>query len=211
MFDVTHEIEITIYSGGPKSCTVVFPADADWKRRAKRIRIKQESAGGGRTKASVIGAEPAALDMFSKIRRDSGEAFDAAEAIAVIDRLEYCDLAYSEDGEPSVQIGGDRITVRMGALKHRGGARFGDLVHVLRHPTMKQTREYKLGCVDLLAAQRGSSEMTQPLEPGESLYDALVIGSEGYGGAVPVIHKDFVVTQVLEAIRALDDGGDAVA
>jgi len=209
MFDVTREIEINIYSGGNKKCVVAWPADSDWKRRANKVRIKQEAAGRDKSKSSVIGAEPAALEMFEKVRRDTGaEAaeFDAAEALTVIDRLEYCELEAGDDGNPAVDMHGDRITVRIGALLHRGKPLFSDLVHVLRHPSLKQLREYKLSCIDMHSVRRGT-EMTQPLAPGEALYDALVERHEGYAGAVPVVHKDFVITNIVEAVRDLEESG----
>jgi hypothetical protein len=208
MFDTSKEFEITIYSGGPKKCTVGWPSDAEWKRRAKQIRIKQESLSRGRTKSSVIGAEPAALEMFEKIRRDDGSPFDAAEALAIIERLEYCTLQGDEDGTAEIEVLGDRIIVRMGALKHRGDARFHGLVHELRHLSKKQSRDYKLACIEFLPV-KGGTEMIQPLDPAEALYNTLVQRVEGYAGAVPVIHKDFVVTQVLEKIRELEDEGDS--
>lgn len=210
MFDASKEIEISIYSGGPKKCVVAFPADADWKRRANKIRIKQEATGREKSKSTVIGAEPAALELFEKYRRDGGPdalVFDGAEALAVIDRLEYCELELGEDGGPAVDLRGDRITVRIGALKHKGSARFTGLVHTLKHPSMRQVRDYKTACIDLTAVRRGT-EMTQPLGPGDSLYDALQVGVEGYAGPVPVVHKDFVITAILEAVRELEEEGE---
>ena len=69
---------------------------------------------------------------------------------------------------------------------------------------MKQMREYKLACVDLSRIRKGT-EMTQPLAPGEALFDALIQHSEGYAACVPVTHKDFVVCRILEAIRELEE------
>ncbi len=207
MFDTTKEIEITIYSGGNKRCVMGWPSDADWKRRARKIRFKSEAAGGEKTKSSVIGAEPAALELFEKNRRDTdGAEFDAAEALEVIDRLEFCVLQGGDDDEPEIDLRGDRITVRMGALRHRGRALFTGLVHVLKHPSMRQIREYRMGCVDMVSVRRGT-EMTQPLGPGEVLYDQIVESWQGYAGPVPVVHKDFIITRILEAIKDLEDGG----
>lgn len=210
MFDTSKEIEITIYSGGPKRCVIAWPGDADWKRRANRVRIKQEATSREKSKSSVVGAEPAALELFEKYRRDSGEGaetFDAAEALEVIQRLEYCELQPGDDGEPAVDLRGDSVTVRIGACKHRGRAAVSGLVHALKHPSMRQIREYRNACVDLYAVRRGT-EMTQPLGPGESLYDALVITTDGYAGGVPVVHKDFVITAILEAVRELEEEGE---
>lgn len=208
MFDTSKEIEITIYSGGPKKCTVGWPSDADWKRRAKQVRTKREQSGRDKTKASVIGEEPAALELFDKIRRDTdGEPFDAAEALEVIDRLEYCELCESEDGDPGVDVRGDKITVRVAALKHKGRALFNGMNHTLKHPSMRQIRDYVKGSFDLNIIRRGT-ETTYPLAASEALYDALVEKAEGYSGAVPVVHKTFVVDRALDAISELqEDGG----
>lgn len=209
MFDVTKPIDIRIYSGGPKTCTVTWPADADWKRRATKVRVKSEAHGREKSKSSVIGAEPAALEMFEKVRVDrDGVAFDSAEAFEVIDRLEYCELQEDEDGSPAVDLRGDQITVTIGAMRHKKGALFLGLKHVLKHPSMRQMRDYRNGCVDLFAVRRGT-EMTQPLAPGEALYDALILSATGYAASIPVIHKDFVVSHVLEAIKELEESGGA--
>jgi len=204
MFDTNKEIDISIYSGGQKHCTVAWPTDAEWKRRANKTRIKEESIGRDKSRTSVIGAEPAALEMFEKIRKDGGDPFDAAEAMEVIDRLEFCELCESDEGEPGIDVRGDKITVRLAALKHKGRALMNGMAHTLKHPSMKQMREYKLACVDLSRVRKGT-EMTQPLAPGEALFDALVEHSEGYAAGVPVTHKDFVVCRILEAIRELEE------
>lgn len=206
MFDTSKTFEIIIYSGGPKKCVVGWPSDADWKRRAKQIRIKNEAAGRDKTRSTVIGAEPAALEMFEKIRKDDGEPFDGAEALEVIDRLEYCELCEGEDGDPGIDVRGDKITIRLAALRHKGRALMNGMSHTLKHPSMRQIREYRTACVDLCAVRRGT-EMTQPLAPGEALFNALIEQSEGYSEGVPVTHKDFVVCRVLEAIRELEEDG----
>jgi hypothetical protein len=205
MLDVTREIEIQYYSGGLKTVVVAWPEDADWKRRAKQIRIKQESAGRDKTRSTTIGAEPAALELLAKIRRDGGGDLDAADALEVIDRLEHCELEEGEDGSPAVDMTGDAIRVQMAAMRDRGRAHFRGLVHLVKHPSMRQIRDYKLGCTDLTAVRRGT-EMVQPLAAGETLYDQIVQRTEGYAGPVPVIHKDFVVLAILGAISDLEEG-----
>lgn len=210
MFNSTKPIEITIYSGGPKACTVTWPTDADWKRRANKVRVKSEAVGREKTKSSVIGAEPAALEMFERVRVDQdGPAFDSAEAFEVIDRLEYCELQGDDDGEPAIDLRGDVVTITIGAMRHRKGVAFSGLQHVVKHPSMRQIRDYRNACVDMFAIRRGT-EMTQPLGPGEALYNALFVSADGYTGPVPVVHKDFVVSRLLEAIKELEEsGGDA--
>lgn len=208
MFDTAKEFEISIFSGGPKKCVVRWPSDDQWRRRAKQSRIRQELTGRDKGKSAPLGVEAAALEMFEAIRLDSGEPFDGAEALEVVDRLEFCELWEGEDGEASLEVTAEKITVRMAALKHRGKPVFTGLLHVMRMPSMQQMRAYRLGCVQITPVRRGS-EMTQPLEPGAALFDAIVERSQGYQQSVPIVHKDFVVCRVLEAIRELEDeGGD---
>lgn len=208
MFDTGKEFEISIYSGGMKTCTVAWPSDADWKRRANKTRYKEEAVDRDKLKSSVIGAEPATLEMFEKIRKDDGDPFDAAEAMEVISRLEHCELCRGADGEPGIDVRGDRITVRMAALLHKGRARINGMSHVLKHPSMQQIRQYRMSSFDTYSVRKGT-ETIQPLGPGEALFNALVDKSEGYEGAVPVIHKDFVVVRLIAAIRELEEDGDS--
>lgn len=210
MFDASQPINITIFSGGDKKCTVLFPADKDWKQRANRIRIRQESVSSGRSKSSAIGVEAAALELLSTIRQDTGEEsepFDGAEAAEVIGRLEFVELD-TDDGGRGVAVANDRITVRIAALRHKKAGLFRGLTHVMKMPRQRQIADYRNNCIDTFGIKRGM-ETVQPLQAGEAFYDALVDKSEGYAGAVPVIHKDFVAMKVLEAIRDLEEGDDS--
>jgi hypothetical protein len=211
MFNSTTKFDIRIFSGGPKACTVSWPPDEAWKKRSTAMRLLQESAGRGKTETIVQGLERASKEMFDKIRVDQdGPAFDAAEAAEVIGKLEYVELQPGDSGQ-AVEFDGNVIRVTIGAVTPvRGATPYSGLVHVLRAPTQRQIMDYRRDSVRIINGRR-SSEVSYSLEAGERLYDALYQSAEGYETPVPVIHKDFVVTELINAIEKFMEDGDPEA
>lgn len=207
-FDTSKEIEVRIFSGGPRSCVVAWPTDADWRKRANRTRFRQDAVGPDTLKASTIGLEAASLELFERIRKDQGEPFDAVEAEAVLGRLEYTVLDPGDGEEPAVDIQADKVIVRIAALKHREGAKFRNLIHVLKLPKQSHLHAYRLNAADTTLNARGRLETVAPLEAGQLFYDSLTMSHEGYSNGVPIIHKDFVAMKIRDAIKQAEDGLD---
>jgi len=80
------------------------------------------------------------------------------------------------------------------------------VVHVLRMPTAKEMQDHERASTSVVAARR-SIETKAFLEPSGALYDKLHISHDGYGGAVPIVHKSAAVSEVIAqlAIEADED------
>mgnify|MGYP001574031363 CR=1 FL=1 len=188
MFDKTKKIELRIMSGGHKACVVRFPTDAEWRARARAQRTMREHLGRGKSQYRVLNADDANADLFVQIRVDKdGPEFDAAEASAAIARLERWEPGDSERE-------GDTYRIR---AKVPGA----QVVYVLRMPKQSEMAAFSRASMRVIEGRR-SQELRFFLEPGEELFDKLLVSSEGYAeaGGVPAIHKDAAVNELLAQI-----------
>ena len=178
VFDAAKPFVVPILSGGEKQCEVRFPTDEEWCGWARSQR----------TVRPKINAE-----LFAKIRTDKdGPEFDDAEAGMVIGRIERCTVV-------NVEREGDNYRIEMKVP----GAR---VTHVLRMPTAKEMQDHERASTSVVAARR-SIETRAFLEPSGALYDKLHVSHGGYAGAVPIVHKSAVVSEVIAqlSIEADDD------
>ena len=70
------------------------------------------------------------------------------------------------------------------------------LTHVLRMPTAKEIQDHERASTSVVAARR-SVETRAFLEPSGALYDKLHVSHDGYGAAVPIVHKSAAVSEVI--------------
>src|SRR4051812_45624111 len=130
MFDSTKQLTVVIQSGTRKECKVRFPTDAEWCARARAQRSIRHFLGRGKSKTTRVDSSAAALELFQALRADAdGPAFDAAEAEAVLGRLEASEII-------SCERDGDDFLVE---LKAAGAV----TNHRLRMPTIKEMDRYE--------------------------------------------------------------------
>jgi hypothetical protein len=115
--------------------------------------------------------------------------------VAAISRLEKCQATKADRVGDTFRI---ETTVR--------GAK---TVHTLRIPTEQESRDYGDAALDRINGRR-NFELRISLEPSGALYDKLLKSVEGYANdAVPIVHKDAVVAEVLIQVQeALEDDDD---
>jgi len=196
MFDPTKEFLVKILSGTEKACRVRYPTDEEWCARTRRQRAIRRLLGRGRSHYEVTGAEEADAELLAKIRLDKeGVELDAAEAAKVIERLARCQVV-------DVERVGDRFRI---ALRVAGGR----VVHVLKMPTQKEVLEYSRASVRAVEGRR-EQELRLALEPAAELWAKVCVAVEGYAGAeaVPIVHKDGAVVELLAQLEALGEEED---
>lgn len=193
MFSTTKTFEIKIISGGDKRCSLRWPTDAEWAARAKRTRTVRRLVGRNQAVTEVADAPKANLELFEAIRIDKdGAAFDEVEASRAIEKLERVEVV-------SVDREGDSYVVRLAVPG-------GEVVHRLRIPLQADVVEYSRGAVQRREGRREVSTVVN-LEPAAKLWDKITLGVEGYaeGSAVPIVHKDVAVVEVLGAMQAEEE------
>lgn len=191
MIDLTKPMTVPILSGTVKSCKVMFPTDAQWCERARKQRVVRHFLGRGKSKTDYDrGADEVNLELFTRIRQDDGAPLTAAEATLVLGKLEKGRI---ED----VERAGDQFVVRL-----RTG--IGDTVHTVSMPTAEDMLAHERRSTQAIDGRR-NQEIRGYLEPTGELYDRIVKKADGYAGAVPIVHKVFVVEEVLALMGAQDD------
>jgi len=186
MFDVSKQFVVKILSGGEKQCTVRYPSDAEWCERATKQKLVRRLLGRSKSQYEALDGEAVDAELFARIRLDEdGAPFDEAEAAKVIARLERVTVA-------AVERAGNKYRIELAVPG-------GRTVHVLRIPSQKDVLEYSRASIHVTDGRR-QQEIRVSLEPAGRLYDKLAESTEGYTGAVPVIHKSAAISELLAEI-----------
>lgn len=201
MIDLTKPITVPILSGTQKSCVVRYPTDAEWCERAKKGRVVRHFLGRGKSQTDDDSqTDSLNADLLAKIRQDKedGQALTPAEATLVLGKLERTRVT-------SVSREGDSFRIELKTA-------LGDTVHVVGIPTAEQMLLHERQSTKTTEGRR-NQEIRGYLEPSGELYDKIVKSAEGYViqrpgdqvGAVPIVHKVSVVTEMLAQLTAEDD------
>ena len=78
----------------------------------------------------------------------------------------------------------------------------GLTAHLLRMPSAKDVIEYRRGFARVLDLPFNKQELTINLAAAGSLYQKLTQSTEGYAGAVPIIHQAVAVKAAIDALEA---------
>lgn len=196
MFDVTQPIQIRVRtSDGIKSLRVRFPADEEWIERQRRRKVLIRHVGRGVTETIVSVGEDADAELLAKIREDDGQEVDPYEASRVIEQLAQADV-------DDAAVEGDSVRV---VLRVLGGM----ATHVLRMPTARDMIEYRRRFARVLDLPYGKQELRVNLEVAGELYRKLAVSTEGYVGAVPIVHQAVALKAAIDELEALlAVGGD---
>jgi hypothetical protein len=193
MFDASKQFVVKILSGEEKQCTVRYPSDAEWCERAAKQRLVRRLLGRSKSQYEALDSEAVDGELFARIRLDEdGAPFDEAEAAKVIARLERVSVI-------CVERAGNKYRIE---LVVPGGR----TAHLLRIPSQRDVLEYSRASIHVTDGRR-QQEIRVSLEPAGRLYDKLAESTEGYAGAVPVIHKSAAISELLAEIdsEAEDD------
>lgn len=189
VFDATRPITLELRTPeGLKSVRVRFPSDEEWIERQRRRKIIIKQLGRGVSETTIPNAEEVDADLFRKIRADDDEEVDAYEASRILEQLSLAEVDDVIPEGPAFRV----------LLRVPGGI----TAHVLRLPSAKDVIEHRRGFARILDLPFNRQELTVNLAAAGALYQKLIQATEGYAGAVPVIHQ----AAVKAAIDALDAG-----
>jgi hypothetical protein len=196
-FSSNAEFEIHILSGGEKRCILRWPTDDEWCQLTRKRKVLRESIGRGKSQSRVLGAEASAAELFTKVRIDQdGTPFDEAEASAAISKLERCRVVACERE-------GDAFRITMNVP---GGA----VVHLVNIPLQSDLMAFSRAAAPPIIEGRRSQEIRTFLEPSGELWAKIGTAVSGYaeGSAVPIVHKDAAITELLQQMGAAEEDQD---
>ncbi|MBI4875420.1 MAG: hypothetical protein HY822_12370 [Acidobacteria bacterium] len=183
---------------GVKTVRVRFPSDEEWTERQRRRKVIIKQLGRGISETIIGNAEEADAALLAKIRvaEDKAPELDAFESNRIIEQLSQVEV-------DDVVQEGDAFRVTLRVLG-------GTVVHLLRMPSAKDVIEYRRGFARVLDLPYNRQELTINLTAASTLYQKLAQSTEGYAGAVPIIHQAGVVKAAIDALDAAfqDAGGD---
>jgi len=192
VFDGTVPVAIQLRTpDGTKTVRVRFPSDDDWAERQRRRKVVIKQLGRGRSETLIPNAEDVDAALLAKIRTDEDAAaeIDPFEAARCVEQLSHAEV------DDAVSVG-DNIRVVTNVL----GA---TTVHLLRMPSAKDVFEYRRGFARVVDLPYNRQELTINLRAAGDLYKRLVQATEGYVGAVPIIHQAVAVKAAIDALDNL--------
>jgi hypothetical protein len=192
VFDGTVPVAIQLRTpDGTKTVRVRFPNDDDWAERQRRRKVVIKQLGRGRSETLIPNAEDVDAALLAKIRteEDAPVDVDPFEAARCIEQLSHAEV------DDAVSVG-DNIRVVTNVL----GA---TTVHLLRMPSAKDVFEYRRCFARVVDLPYNRQELTINLRAAGDLYKRLVQATEGYVGAVPIIHQAVAVKAAIDALDNL--------
>jgi hypothetical protein len=189
VFDAGRQVEIQLRSAeGTKTVKVRFPTDEEWTERQRRRKIIIRQLGRGISETVIPSSEDVDAALFAKLRIEEGPEVDAFEASRIIEQLSQAEV---DDVVP--EAGAFRVSLRVPG---------GLTAHLLRMPSAKDVIEYRRSFARVLDLPFNKQELTINLAAAGALYQKLTQGTEGYAGAVPIIHQAVAVKAAIDALEA---------
>lgn len=189
VFDADRHVEIKLQSAeGTKAITVRFPTDEEWIERQRRRKIIIKQLGRGVSETVVPGSEDADAELLARLRVGDDQDVDAFEATRILEQLSQAEV---DDVIP--EAGAFRVLVRVPG---------GTTIHILRMPSAKDVIEYRRAFARILDLPFNKQELTVNLAAAGDLYKKLCQSTEGYAGAVPIIHQGVAVKAAIDALDA---------
>lgn len=187
MFDTTSTITLNlrIASIGRTDVTVRWPSDEEWAAHRKRTRMLMRQLGRG---ASEMETDTTAADskLYEVIKLNGAPPLSEGEATTVIKAIGKCDVT-------KVDLGADAAEVEMQILT-------GRVKHMVRIPTMDEVRKLQKA-TRYINLPHNAQQVQTNMEAAVALWDACHGKAEGYAGAVPGLHKDKAIREVIEEIE----------
>jgi len=177
--------------GGQKAVNLRFPTDDEWCEYQRKQRVLVKRLPGGERETLVPENDESALELLRLIEAPEQPELDGAEAAYALGKLSRAEVqdVESEDGGFVVIL-----TVLGGVTT----------THHLRMPSQTEIQKYNRKSGRIIESRRNIQEITVNFAAAGAFYDKLDPRSEGYVGAVPILHKVAAVNAVLEELRYAD-------
>jgi|SRR3990172_727107 len=189
VFDSGRQVEIKLQSAeGTKIVKVRFPTDEEWTERQRRRKIIIKQLGRGVSETVIPDSQDTDAALLAKLRIGEGPEVDGFEATRILEQLSQADV---DDVIP--EGGTFRVLTRVPG---------GLTTHTLRMPSAKDVIEYRRAFARILDLPFNKQELTVNLGAAGTLYQKLCQGTEGYAGAVPIIHQAVAVKATIDALEA---------
>lgn len=190
MFDTNKQFRIQVNGETPKTCVLRFPTDEELAARARQQKVIRQNLGRGKTVTkAAVNAAAVDSELFDKVAIEPG-SLDPDEKSAALNKLLRADTGNIEKAAEGYLISLETP--------------FGTVTHKVKLPKQKDVVEYRRACVSIVEHRR-SEELRFALEPGATLYELIILSTEGYASAVPITHKSMVVNELLAASEEPDD------
>jgi hypothetical protein len=201
MFDVSKHFPVKLITPeGTKTVVVSMPSDQQWSDWRRKKKVKQTDLGRRKSTMEMSKGEQIDLDLVNAIRQEQEGVdpfdIDMEEAARVLNTLSICEVSEQPERDGSVFVINLKVMRRF------------DTVHRVRVPSVKDSQNYQRQRSSVVFGAYNTSEFRINLDASKKLYDAIVERSEGYVGAIPVIHKAEVVNVLLQEIEALQEEVD---
>ena len=190
-FDVERVIALNLRTpAGTKTVRVRFPSDDAWIRRQKHRKVIVKQLGRGRSQTDVLPCEDADLDLVQSLRVEEKDApeIDKFEAARVLEIL-----ATAEVEDVTDEAGGFAVTLRVLG---------GKAVHHLRMLSEEHRAQYRRSFADVVDLPYGKQQITVNIGAAAEIYKRIVVSTEGYAGAIPIIHQSAALKAALDALDA---------
>jgi hypothetical protein len=196
-FDVTSDFKTTMrtQAQGMTLVHVTWPSDELWTKRAKARRVLTRLLGRGQQEVDVEPGD-SDLDIYKHIRCEDSPDLTAAEATKLMNVVAHTRVA-------NVELGESEAVVSMEVVQ-----RF-EVTHRLKIPSAEQQKDCTKAMDRFVGMPHNVFSNTINLSVTGRLWDALKIETENYEGAVPIIHKDAAIREMLQALdRETAEGSD---
>jgi hypothetical protein len=185
-------ITITLRNPGhDKTAVVGLPTEDQLAAYLNSKKLLRWDLGRGKSKTTFVNNRKAEHQLFRQIRLDSGLPFDEYEISYVITKV-----LHHEHAECKKR--GDNYEITLQTL-------FGDVVHQLRVPSGNEVHRYCRTFSTSTEMPHGLREIRTHAGAGCTLYDACVVGIQGYDASyttssVPAHHKCAAVLALVDAL-----------
>lgn len=187
MFNTETTINVSVRHDGRKTqVSVRWPTDDEWITYRRKKPLNVRFLGRGQTEQAPEAIEPD-HQLYQTIQQNGAPALTPAEAKAVIDGISRCDVL-------NVDLGTDDATVEMDTIH-------GQVKHILKVPTMDQIREFQLTSHVTSQPSNRSMQIRNSVESAGRLWDKCAPKTEGYESAVPLLHKDIAIRNLIQAVE----------
>lgn len=190
IFDVNQPVSIRLQSpSGVKLLTIRFPNDAEWTERQRKRKLIIRQLGRGISETISPDSSEFDLDLIKKLCSEEDPDIDSYEASRILDDLNLADVEeVAPDGD------GYRVMLRVAGRILTS--------HIIAIPSAKDIFQFRRGYTAGRDLPHNRQQLIVNLEAAAELDKKLRKSTDGYAGAVPIIHQAAVIRAVVDEIES---------